>query len=463
MMALESQEGNIMKVKLDIISTFINVLEDAYQNMKASELNQENINMTKELISRCLEHDAFRFYSDIFNSETKETETCSDDNTDNFTDIKDEQDFGIVSLDNSLRNQTDNVIAEPLENDDKYKYRYIDNRKANRRVISDKTFSVIDDVIANTKTLKETLAVLHAKGIDVSYSTVHRRKQLMFDKDSISNSCKSYTIKATNAFNEMKDMGCKEYNGNIYYADGTPVSTIFSTSFVKCTVWDGVRIPTKYIVAMYNGYAVNEDISIWHGNDDPRDTRIENLVITNDASTPQKKKLRNKVEIENICKIFTEEKGDSLKIWQRCVDELGDFVSAALISSLRTKRSFSNISDKYFTASDVKQWYNDGIYLSTIDLTPKDNYTGDDAKYAEMLEKYAFTNKEIPFKDKEFILKNLLKQEYGMDELLFEDATDLKYTIDSIRNKLKDKGINISAGYIRGIININGGGIKLGG
>ena len=111
----------------------------------------------------------------------------------------------------------------------------------------------------------------------------------------------------------------------------------------------------------------------------------------------------------------------------------------------------------------MKQWYNEGIYLSTIDLTPKDNYTGDDAKYAEMLEKYAFTNKEIPFKDKEFILKNLLKQEYGMDELLFEDATDLKYTIDSIRNKLKDKGINISAGYIRGIININGGGIKLGG
>ena len=80
-----------------------------------------------------------------------------------------------------------------------------------------------------------------------------------------------------------------------------------------------------------------------------------------------------------------------------------------------------------------------------------------------MLEKYAFTNKEIPYKDKEFILKNFLTQEYGMDRLLFTDATDLKYAIESIRNKLKDKGINISAGYIRGIININGGGIELGG
>lgn len=444
-----------MKVKLDIISTFIGVLEDAYQNMKAAEFNQENLNMTKELISRCLEDETLSFYSDIFNSETKKVETSSDDNADDFTDIKDVQD----SL---SHNTTDNVV-EPLEDDDdKYNYRYIDNRRANRRVISDKTFNVIDDAIINTETSKEALEVLREKGIDVSYSTVCRRKHLM-SGETRSNSCKSYTTKAKTAVNEMKEMGCKEYNGDIYYADGTPVPAVFSTNFVKCAVWKGARIPTKYIVAIYNGYEVNEDTDIWHSNDDQRDTRIENLVISTDTTISHRKKMRSKVEIENICKIFAEEKGDSLKIWQRCVDELGDFITSTLLSNIRTKNKYGIISDKYFTAADVNQWYNEGTYLSTIDITPKDNYTGDDTKYAEMLEKYAFTNKEIPYKDKEFILKNFLTQEYGMDKLLFTDATDLKYAIDSIRNKLKDKGINISASYIRGIININGGGIELGG
>ena len=105
-----------MKVKLDIISTFISVLEDAYQNMKAAEFNQENLNMTKELISRCLEDETLSFYSDIFNSETKKVETSSDDNADDFTDIKDKQ------QDDFSHNTTDN-IAEPLEDDDdKYNY-----------------------------------------------------------------------------------------------------------------------------------------------------------------------------------------------------------------------------------------------------------------------------------------------------------------------------------------------------
>lgn len=443
-----------MKVKLDIISTFISVLEDAYQNMKAAEFNQENLNMTKELISRCLEDETLSFYSDIFNSETKKVETSSNDNADDFTDIKDVQD--------SLSHNTTDNVAEPLEDDDKYNYRYSDNRRANRRVISDKTFNVIDDAIINTETSKEAFEVLREKGIDVSYPTVCRRKHLM-SGETRSNSCKSYTTKAKTAVNEMKEMGCKEYNGDIYYADGTPVPAIFSTNFVKCNVWKGARIPTKYIVAIYNGYEVNEDTDIWHNNEDQRDTRIENLVISTDTTMSHKKKMRSKVEIENICKIFAEEKGDSLKIWQRCVDELGDFITSTLISNIRTKNKYDTISDKYFTAADVNQWYNEGTYLSTIDITPKENYTGDDTKYAEMLEKYAFTNKEIPYKDKEFILKNFLTQEYGMDRLLFTDATDLKYAIDSIRNKLKDKGINISAGYIRGIININGGGIELGG
>ena len=151
-----------MKVKLDIISTFISVLEEAYQNMKAAEFNQENINMTKELISRCLEDETLSFYSDIFNSESKEVETSSDDNADDFTDIKDVQD--ILS-----HNTTDNV-AEPLENDDdKYNYRYIDNRRANRRVISDKTFNAIDDAIVNTETSKEAREVLRKRVIDASY------------------------------------------------------------------------------------------------------------------------------------------------------------------------------------------------------------------------------------------------------------------------------------------------------
>ena len=152
-----------MKVKLDIISTFISVLEEAYQNMKVAELNQENLNMTKEMISRCLEDETLSFYSDIFNSETKEVETSSDDNADDFTDIKDVQD--------SLSHNTTDNVAEPLaDDDDKYNYRYIDNRRANRRVISDKTFNAIDDAIVNTETSKEALEVLRKKGIDVSYS-----------------------------------------------------------------------------------------------------------------------------------------------------------------------------------------------------------------------------------------------------------------------------------------------------
>ena len=91
-----------MKVKLDIISTFISVLEEAYQNMKAAELNQENVNMTKELINRCLEDETLSFYSDIFNSESKEVETGSDDN-DNFIVVKDMQD--------SLSHDTNDNIA----------------------------------------------------------------------------------------------------------------------------------------------------------------------------------------------------------------------------------------------------------------------------------------------------------------------------------------------------------------
>ena len=335
------------------------------------------------------------------------------------------------------------------------------NHHANKRTISPKTFELIDDMIINTDTSTDAIAALHEKGIDVSYSTVCRRKNLIYGKDK-SDSVKSYITKAKIAFNEMKAAGCKEYNGNIYYADGTPVPAILSTNFTKFNVWKSIRIPTKYIVAMYNGYEeLNENTNIWNLNEDPRDTRIINLHISVNKSYRHRR--HNKIEIENICRIFAEEKGDPLKTWQRCVDELGDFITSAILSNLRTKQKYGDISDNYFTINDVKQWYGERNYLSTINLTPKDNYTGDDTKYAEILEKYAFTNKEIPLQDKEFILKNFLTQEYGMDGLLFTDATDLKYAIDSIRNKLKDKGINISAGYIRGIININGGGIELGG
>lgn len=438
-------------MKLNVISKFVGMLEEAYQDIKTADLSHEDLSLAKELTSRCLDDEAFRFYKDIFNIETNETESDSDD-ADDVTDIKDEQD--------DRRDHETDEVAESSEED---KYRSIGKNIANRKIISDKVFKIIDDVIANTATATEALVVLNEKGVEVSYATICRRRQGMLNKDNV-NSCKAYIIKAENAFNEMKAAGCKEYNGNIYNADGTPIPVVFTTNFVKFVVWNGIRIPTKYIVAMYHGCKVDKNTAIWHLNEDQRDTRIDNLAIsTNDLSRSHNKKMRSKVVIDNICKIFAEEKGDPLKIWQRCVDDLGDFVTSTLLSNIRTKKTFKTISDKYFTVSDVKQWYKEEKYLKALDLTPTDTYTGDNIKYTEMIEKYAFTNKEIPLQDKEFILKNFLEQEYGKDGLLFTDETDFKYAIGSIRNKLKDKGINISTSYIRGIININGGGLKLGG
>ena len=307
--------------------------------------------------------DVFQMYG-VSDKENDKTHDDTDYDADDFTDIKDKQQ-------DVLSHDATDEVTESLENDNnEWKYRSPGNHIASRRTISDENYKLIDDAIVNTKTPKEALAVLREKGIDVSYSTVCRRKNIMSGSGK-SKSRNPYITKAKIAFNEMKEMGCKEYNGDIYYADGTPVPVIVTTSFVKCTVWKSVRIPTKYIVAMYNGYEEKLDkyINIRYLNGDPRDTSIENLIFR-ETSTFGKVRRKN-VEIESICKIFTEEKGDPLKTWQRCIDEVGDFIPAALLSYLRTKHKYSDISDKYFTVSDVKQWYKEKNYLSTIDLTPK--------------------------------------------------------------------------------------------
>lgn len=423
------------------------MLEDTYNTIKAAELGHEDLSMVKELTSRCLNDEALRFYKDIFNIET---ESASDD----VTDIRDEQD--------DCENHKTDEVTESSEEDG---YTYRPKRKTmsdiKRTLISDSMYKMIDDAITSTPKITKAVKILHENGVNVSYSTVARRKNDLIAK-SVYASCSNYAIKSEIAFNEMKEAGCREYNGNIYAADGTPIPAILTTNFVKCNLWNGVRIPTKYIVALYHGRKVNKNTAIWHLNEDQCDTRIDNLGInTDDPTLSREKNIRSDVDIENICRIFAEEKGDPLKIWRRCVDDLGDFITSSLLSRLRTKEVFDVISDKYFTVSDVKRWYKEEDYLEALNITPKDKYIDDNTKYTEMVEKYAFTNKEIPLQDKEFILKNFLEQEYDMSELSFTD--DLKYAIESIHNKLEDKGINMSTSYIRGIININGGGLELGG
>ena len=239
--------------------------------------------------------DVFQMYG-VSDKENDKTHDDTDYDADDFTDIKDKQQ-------DVLSHDATDEVTESLENDNnEWKYRSPGNHIASRRTISDENYKLIDDAIVNTKTPKEALAVLREKGIDVSYSTVCRRKNIMSGSGK-SKSRNPYITKAKIAFNEMKEMGCKEYNGDIYYADGTPVPVIVTTSFVKCTVWKSVRIPTKYIVAMYNGYEEKLDkyINIRYLNGDPRDTSIENLIFR-ETSTFGKVRRKN-VEIESICKI----------------------------------------------------------------------------------------------------------------------------------------------------------------
>lgn len=269
-------------------------------------------------------------------------------------------------------------------------------RKRSTVKISDEIMSVVDEYL-NKGWSNKAIARYITKNLNTSISaaSVSRRRHTAIKEGKLKVAGKSpsgastgtaghigYAELATAKCEELKNAGYYEKDGDIFDKDGKPLQVIFTRQLVKFTIYKGKQIPTKYLVAAFNGYSMNSETVIYNLDEDQCNTKVENLLISTDnggLSTPHRN-ARKPSEIAAICKIFAEEKGDKIKTYFRCKKELDICTNAAMLWNLNHKKIYSDISDDFFTASDAKRWEHDDVQtqirVKLVNITP--GYREDD-------------------------------------------------------------------------------------
>lgn len=285
--------------------------------------------------------------------------------------------------------------ASHVYNDIEYGGTVMKSKKSTVK-ISDETMSVVDEFL-NKGWSNKAIARYITKNLNTSISaaSVSRRRHTAIKEGKLKVAGKSpsgastgtaghigYAELATTRCEELKNAGYYEKDGDIFDKDGKPLQVIFTRQLVKFTIYKGKQIPTKYLVAAFHGYSMNEKTVIYNLDEDQCNTKVENLLVSTDnggLSIPHRNS-RKPSEIAAICKIFAEEKGDKIKTYFRCKKELGIFTNTAMLWNLNHKKIYSEISDDFFTADEASKWekedVNAQIRVKLVNVTP--GYREDD-------------------------------------------------------------------------------------